>query len=395
MKIIFTLLLTAFTLLTNAQWNTVYSDPSKNLVDIQFTSPDTGYVIGDNGVNAFMLKTIDGGLSWTESALPLNFVNKLCFLTNDRGYVIKGGVPVQLLKTINGGASWTSFPLDSSFTVMDLAMFNDSTGLYMNNGGRLRKIVASGMSYFYLSDTCDGETIVVTDPLTGYISAPNAVLKTINKGVSWNILPTGLLNDVYPYTMTFASNTKGYLATRDLSGVGEIFTTIDGAASWTSVYNFNAVNLHSRNTNCIAVNDTGKIAISTNSGATWNDEGLPVSYIGIETFSCHVSPADEGFIINGYAGQIFKRTGELSTSEIEKNELEVNVYPNPVTSTLHVNVPSSTSFKIEIVDAFGRVVLTSKNQTSINLSDVENGCYLLRITSEYRSKTVSLIKTSI
>ncbi len=392
MKIIFTLLLIAFTLLTNAQWNMVYSDPSKNLVDIQFTSPDTGYVIGDNGVNAFLLKTIDGGLNWTESALPIPFVNKLYFLTNDRGYVIKGGVPVQLLKTINGGASWTSFPLDSSFTVMDLAMFNDSTGLYMNNGGRLRKIVASGMSYFYLSDTCDGETIVVTDPLTGYISAPDAVLKTINKGVSWNILPTGLLNDVYPYTMTFASNTKGYLATRDLSGAGEIFTTINGATSWTSAYNFNAVNIHSRNNNCIAVNDTGKIAISSNSGATWNDESLPVSYIGIETFFCHVSPADEGFIINGNAGQIFKRTGELSTSEIEKNELEVNVYPNPVTSILNLKIPSSILYKIEITDAFGRVVLVSQNESIINVTNIPDGFYLLHIKVNDDSGSVRLIK---
>lgn len=392
MKITITLFLFTLFFNVNAQWSVIYNDPSKNIVDIQFTSADTGYAIGDGGSSAFLLKTIDGGLNWTESALPVSFINRLYFLSNDLGYVIKGGIPVQLFKTINGGVSWTSFPLDSSFVVTDLAMFNDSTGLYINNAGRLRKIVASGMSYFYLTDTCEGETIVVTDPLTGYVSGINALLKTTNKGVSWSILPTGLVNDMYPYTMTFASNTNGYMATRDLSGNGEIFSTINGAASWTSVYNFNAVTMHARSNDVVAVNDTGKVTLSTNNGVTWIDESLPVSFIGIETYLSHISPAKEAYIINGFAGQIFKRTGQLSTAENSKELLVVNVYPNPVSSVLKVHLPSNKPFTVEMLDAFGRIVLRSIDQSIINLEGIEDGYYFITIRSGQESKTIPLMK---
>jgi len=205
-------------------------------------------------------------------------------------------------------------------------------------------------------------------------------------------LPTGLTNDMYPNTMTFISNTNGYMATRDLSGNGEIFSTINGAASWTSVYNFNAVHIHARTNNVIAVNDTGKVTVSTNSGVTWMDEALPVSFIGIEYFWSHISPAEEAYIINGYAGQIFKRSGQLSTAENFKNQLDVNVYPNPVSSVLNVHLPSNKPFTIALMDAFGRIVLSSANQSTLNLEGIQDGYYLMTIHSDQESKTIPLVK---
>ncbi|HLP10640.1 MAG TPA: YCF48-related protein [Flavobacteriales bacterium] len=391
MRIPIFITLSLFAISSQAQWNTVYSDPSKNLVDIQFTSADTGYVLGDNSVNAFLLKTIDGGLTWTELTLPLSFANRLYFMNNDRGYVIAGGVPVKLLKTIDGGVTWTGEFLDSSFVVMDFGMFNDSMGFYMNNAGRLRQIVSSGDDYSYIADTCDGSDIEITDPFTGYIAGNNYVLKTTNSGVSWNTMPTGLTNDIYPFTFSFASNSKGYLSTRDVSGMGEIFITTNGAVSWTPVYNFEAVFIDSRNNNCLAVNDTGKVTLSVNNGSTWLDEGLPVSFMGIETFRTHVSPANEAFVINGYAGQIFKRGGELGVDN-QENEIAVNVYPNPFSNVLNVRLPEHQDFEFVLLDVSGRVLFTHKNQNQLDVSGLPEGMYAMRVSGKNFSQTIPLAK---
>lgn len=391
MRILIFITLSLCTLNSQAQWNTVYSDPSKNLVDIQFTSADTGYVLGDNSVNAFLLKTIDGGLTWTELTLPLSFANRLYFMNNNRGYVMAGGVPVKLLKTIDGGLTWTGEFLDSSFVVMDFGMFNDSMGFYMNNAGRLRQIVSSGDDYSYIADTCDGSDIEITDPFTGYIAGNNYVLKTTNSGVSWNTMPTGLTNDIYPFTISFASDSKGYLSTRDVSGMGEIFITTNGAISWTPVYNFEAVFIDSWNNNCLAVNDTGKITLSVNNGSTWLDEGLPVSFMGIETFRTHVSPANEAFVINGYAGQIFKRGGELGVGN-QENEIAVNVYPNPFSNVLNVRLPEHQEFECVLLDVSGRVLFTHRNQNQLDVSTLPEGMYAMRISGKNFSQTIPLAK---
>ncbi len=70
------------------------------------------------------------------------------------------------------------------------------------------------------------------------------------------------------------------------------------------------------------------------------------------------------------------------------NEMEINVYPNPVENDLFINILSgSVAHRIEIYDASGRLVYSDNienmnNLINVNVSDLHSGIYLMTITGD-------------
>jgi hypothetical protein len=56
---------------------------------------------------------------------------------------------------------------------------------------------------------------------------------------------------------------------------------------------------------------------------------------------------------------------------------EVNIYPNPATSTLYVGAKGLVD--ISVLSPDGKVVLQQKNTTSINIAELPNGLYLIKV----------------
>ncbi len=85
---------------------------------------------------------------------------------------------------------------------------------------------------------------------------------------------------------------------------------------------------------------------------------------------------------------------------IEGNELQtLNVYPNPTNDVVFVSANGATeTFSFEVLDVTGRVVVASANaingtnNVEIDLSNEENGIYMIRIFNENVEKTVRIAK---
>ena len=85
------------------------------LVDINFIDENIGFVSGSNATGGVILKTIDGGTTWTQllnTATNGDYVWKLQFLNSNNnvlfGSVESGGPnPGRLAKSIDGGVNWT------------------------------------------------------------------------------------------------------------------------------------------------------------------------------------------------------------------------------------------------------------------------------------------------
>lgn len=73
--------------------------------------------------------------------------------------------------------------------------------------------------------------------------------------------------------------------------------------------------------------------------------------------------------------------GDGTIQSIEKLVELVLVYPNPSTGLIHVNAPYSEGEFIRIYDAMGKLVFTQRANpsTRLNLQDLSNGIYILRI----------------
>ncbi len=70
---------------------------------------------------------------------------------------------------------------------------------------------------------------------------------------------------------------------------------------------------------------------------------------------------------------------EFSNTEITISEVEI--YPNPVTDNLMVNA-NSTINKIEVYDLNGKLIKLKLASNNIDISKIENGIYLVKITTE-------------
>ena len=109
---------------------------------------------------------------------------------------------------------------------------------------------------------------------------------------------------------------------------------------------------------------------------------------------------------NGQYAVIITRNGCTDTSDCitinsagieDLNLINVQIYPNPVASTLTVDFGQAINLDvIELTDALGRIVQTFKNfngnQIQIDLAKESSGVYFLNLNIDQNSKTLKVIK---
>jgi len=91
-------------------------------------------------------------------------------------------------------------------------------------------------------------------------------------------------------------------------------------------------------------------------------------------------------------------TLDVTQIEIAKNdEDQINVYPNPVSTFLNINITSSTNHKWTaiIVDLSGRIVYEKNNidnQTQIDFSNFISSAFILKLNNTHNFATYKIIK---
>ena len=84
---------------------------------------------------------------------------------------------------------------------------------------------------------------------------------------------------------------------------------------------------------------------------------------------------------------------EKTTSINEKiNNIASKVYPNPCSNVLNIETTSTAKFMATVYDVAGRQVIAPSHQSSIDVSSLTNGLYMLRLNTEEGQQTVSFIK---
>ncbi|NLL27976.1 MAG: T9SS type A sorting domain-containing protein [Bacteroidales bacterium] len=79
--------------------------------------------------------------------------------------------------------------------------------------------------------------------------------------------------------------------------------------------------------------------------------------------------------------------------EMSANSLEINIYPNPVNDNLNIECGERIS-NLELYDALGRMLIRKENvldNTSIDVSNLENGIYILKICTDKGSGEYKII----
>ncbi|MDR3679682.1 MAG: T9SS type A sorting domain-containing protein, partial [Flavipsychrobacter sp.] len=76
------------------------------------------------------------------------------------------------------------------------------------------------------------------------------------------------------------------------------------------------------------------------------------------------------------------------------NKSDIKIFPNPVTSIVHIESPVKVNVAISALD--GKKILQGNNVTQVDLSGLSNGVYMITVYDENNNviKIDKLVKTS-
>ena len=94
----------------------------------------------------------------------------------------------------------------------------------------------------------------------------------------------------------------------------------------------------------------------------------------------------------GWSALAFK-IEEAALSVDEFSLASVSVYPNPAKNVINIDLPNSyTNFETEIFSVTGQLVLKSNDKAQLDISELNSGMYMLRISTEHGSVTKQIVK---
>jgi len=197
-------------------------------------------------------------------------------------------------------------------------------------------------------------------------------------------------------------------------------------AEWSTMINFLDANADGGNNNNLAggkMKETGTSHwLSPNTGATNSNgfTGLPggiilndgtftgINYAGSFWSSSENSTttawnrflySNTSNAIRNYYNLTFGYSVRCLSNQLLKTEdhamkLQVKLYPNPATNTLHLQTATNSSLdKITITDLTGKVILTQTNNTTqINVELLASGMYIIEAVSGTEKFTIKFIK---
>ena len=230
--------------------------PGNTQVGLTWTAPaDGGSAITDykveyqasNGViyvaninNDTILKSTDGGASWTDTTNGGAFNSPTGITTDSLNNIYVTNYNNTILKSTDGGASWTNTTNGGVF-ISPRAITTDSlNNIYVTNFGNntILKSTNGGASW---TNTNNGgafnfPTGITTDSSnTIYVvnASNNTILKSTDGGASWtNTTNGGAFNNPYGITTDSANNIYVANINNDT-----ILKSTDGGASWTDTTN--------------------------------------------------------------------------------------------------------------------------------------------------------------
>jgi len=254
-----------FTTLLNTQsyWTWQYPIPQGNTINsLHFVNSSTGWSVGDGG---FIVKTTNGGNSWTNQSLniprSLKYVN---FIDQNTGWIV--GQLGTILKTINGGYNWTNLDLGTSYNLNCIKFTTSNEGWISGDNGIMYKTTDAGVTWQIKSTgtTANMNSLFFFDSNIGWAcgSGTNNILRTIDGGDSWILTnyPSNNFSSVF-----FSAYYNGWIGYN-----GGILKTIDGGYNWTaSISGVNTKSIFFVNDNTGFASCVNGIYSTSNAGTNW------------------------------------------------------------------------------------------------------------------------------
>ncbi|HEY6161003.1 MAG TPA: YCF48-related protein [Bacteroidia bacterium] len=402
-----------------AQWASLFSDTSYWNSQVCFLNKDTGFVASyyefNNAYNGIVLRTLDGGSTWDTTIIPGGIMILSITFPNDTiGYC--GGQDGGIYKTTDMGQNWywygnLPYILDDYGNIF---FRNKDTGFVNDDWGHVYKTVNGGTSWNtvnlnprndqnYFPGT--GKFYFVNDTL-GFLANGNHghVLKTNDGGNNWSFIDLPDTND-WAMSISMLNRDTGFVVCQK----GRVYRTLNSGTSWQLLTDLGSADLMDIDFFSPGVgyivgghgpfsNDYSNppypashsiIYKTSDGGNTWSlDDSLCCDWL---TSVCHVS-RDIGYCVGGH-GRILK-INNASGIHTMLTESELAIYPDPVIDIIHLSCVSCKYTTYEIYNAYGQKVLEGKYRENLDVENIAQGIYFLRLISTGDPVTCKFVKVS-
>ncbi len=258
---------------TLAGWQWIETGYPFTIYDMSFPpgQSETGYAVGSNtALNGIILKTVDGGSTWSKiSDDSIPGLRAVCFTSTETGFA--GGYQNYLMKTTDGGVTWTSTSRESRSSYINNIRFWDSDhGVLVNTPSIVFATTDAGNTWIPAQGVKQTvEDICYADANTLYIVGMDEMIsRSTTGGFTWVHIYSGT-----PFFrlvgVDFYNHDYGIVGGEN----GKMLVTTDGGITWTasnagSTGLMRGVNILDEG-NAFAAGTPEQVFKSTDSGITW------------------------------------------------------------------------------------------------------------------------------
>jgi len=304
-----------------ATWQYIFnpvSGSSIQLMSVALLDTQSAVAVGMNG---FVMKTVDGGLSWSVKNVGTNvWLQKVTFLDNMHGFIV--GNAGFLAKSDDGGETWNTIRnrgadlYDVQFMTLQVgwAVGDGGTILHTTDGGSTWISQTTGITYGLKA------LLVLSSSTILAVGESGAVLRSADGGNSWSIVVQSVLSR--------SLNSIARVDTSRLWVAGEyggMMSSTDGGKSWNAESSSEFPDLSAVSIRTIddlwAVGGK-RVVHSTNSGITWED--MTVSPTNL--YALHLLDSAT-VIVAGDGGRIFRTTdGGVSWMRVDGGIMSATIW---------------------------------------------------------------------
>ncbi len=399
MKKIFLFLVLIFSSVTYSDWELTTSGTSNDLLYVLFVNSNTGYACGDLGT---MIRTTNGGVSWTSHATGTNDVlTSMAVNPSNINVVYAAGFNGVLLKTTNAGNNWA---LQNVGGIYNAIVFKDAnTGIAAGIGGIVYRTTNAGTNWVNVNPGIGLVTISSLYIGGGIIyggCSSGKIIKSTNNGLNWTNYQTP--SSFGFYSIYFPNDVTGYA----VDNTGKVFKTSNSGVNWSqiSVHSGTKFAITRNGIDMFMCGVQGKILKSSNNGVNWITQttGTSIDFYGMQFLNQNV-----GFAV-GQNGSIYRTSngGEPIGINVISNEVPYSYslsqnYPNPFNpeTKFKFRVSESSPVEITIYNTEGkqidillnRVLSAGYYEAEWNGTNYPSGVYFYRFKSKNFSETKKMI----
>lgn len=419
---LFTLIILFLLQTANAGWKLLNSPTTENLQSIFFTSPNTGFAVGENGM---IIRTTDGGETWDKLYITGNDLYQVFFTDANHGWI--GGFKI-ILATTDGGQNWTiqysqgsGFPAYRVKSIYFLDNKNGFAGMQrmmeansVDNRLSVMKTTDGGQTWNEIWSSNDHpqylHKIAFRNSKEGWIAGAASILNdflflhTTDGGYTWEYVPNPYYTLKERYEL-FIYNNWVFSAGATLSGSysSKIMRSSDGQ-NW-KLYDVDgnvtirALCFSSTNSGWAGASK-GYLYHTTDFGVTWSKENSPTS----ENIEDIMFISDNTGWACGTNGLLMKYESSTDIKTNINTPQEYFLYqnfPNPFNQVteIYYSIPITTQVKIIVYDIEGKEISilfngqqkAGKHKVKWDATKVASGIYFYRMITNHFTATKKMI----